>query len=184
MDFSGLESISVEDAAELAEHYTRVASIYARIANTPASPKQTSASLAKQSVMPPAASAAKSGASLSAYMLFAADQRDIIRSENPNLSSQEQIEVISHAWKAASNDLRETYIKRIENTSGSSVASAEPSTTGPKKRAKRTLKDEESTASKKKESHKVKPAVNGASKSAKTKAKKVASDDEEDNDSE
>ncbi|KAJ2869179.1 hypothetical protein GGH93_006236 [Coemansia aciculifera] len=183
MDFSGLESISVEDAAELAEHYTRVASIYARIANTPASPKQTSASLAKQSVMPPAASAAKSGASLSAYMLFAADQRDIIRSENPNLSSQEQIEVISHAWKAASNDLRETYIKRIENTSGSSVASAEPSTTGPKKRAKRTLKDGESTASKK-ESHKAKPTVNGASKSAKTKAKKVASDDEEDNDSE
>ncbi|KAJ2877968.1 hypothetical protein H4R27_006000, partial [Coemansia aciculifera] len=110
--------------------------------------------------------------------------RDIIRSENPNLSSQEQIEVISHAWKAASNDLRETYIKRIENTSGSSVASAEPSTTGPKKRAKRTLKDEESTASKKKESHKAKPAVNGASKSAKTKAKKVASDAEEDNDSE
>ncbi|KAJ2493160.1 hypothetical protein IWW37_000810 [Coemansia sp. RSA 2050] len=183
MDFSEFESISVEDATELAETYSKIANIYARIANASTSPKQAAASLPKQSAMP-AAGAAKSGASLSAYMLFAADQRDIIRSENPSLSSQEQIEVISSAWKAASNDLRATYIERIERTSGGPAASAEPPASGSKKHTKRTLKDGDAAPTKKKASQKEAPATNGASKPTKTKAKKVASEDKGDHGSE
>ncbi|KAJ1825319.1 hypothetical protein GGH91_000172 [Coemansia sp. RSA 2671] len=183
MDLSEFESISVEDATELAETYTRIAGIYARIANASTSPKQAAASLPKQSGTP-AAGTAKSGVSLSAYMLFAADQRDIIRSENPSLSSQEQIEVISNAWKAASEDLRTAYIERIERTSGSSAASAESPAAGSKKQTKRTLKDGDSAPAKKKVSPKEMPATNGASKPAKTKAKKVASEDKEDEGSE
>ncbi|KAJ2813991.1 hypothetical protein H4S07_000234 [Coemansia furcata] len=182
MDLSELESISVEDATELAEHYTRLAAIYTRIAGASTSPKQTASLLPKESEKPSAPSAAKTGASLSAYMLFAADQRDIIRSENPSLSSQEQIEVISYAWKAASDDLRGAYIERIEKTSGGVASSAEQSTPTPKKRAKRALKDGESTATKKKDNSK--PATNGTSKPTKTKAKKVASEDENDTGSE
>ncbi|KAJ2626160.1 hypothetical protein GGF44_005140, partial [Coemansia sp. RSA 1694] len=148
----------------LAETYTKIAGIYARIANSSSPAKQT------ETPSPSAAGIAKSGASLSAYMLFAADQRDIIRSENPSLSSQEQIEVISTAWKAASNDLRERYIGLIERSSpgaakagSGSAATAEP-TTGSKKRAKGASKDGE-PAEKKKESRKSKASANGASTS-------------------
>ncbi|KAJ2741126.1 hypothetical protein GGI20_005400, partial [Coemansia sp. BCRC 34301] len=148
----------------LAETYAKIAGIYARIANLSLPAKQAAAPL------PPSTSTAKSGASLSAYMLFAADQRDIIRSENPGLSSAEQIEVISTAWKAASNDLRERYIGLIEksspgssNVGGGSSASAEPAA-GMRKRTKGESKTSEAAA-KKKEPRKTKPTVNGTSAS-------------------
>ncbi|KAJ1997137.1 hypothetical protein GGI04_005515, partial [Coemansia thaxteri] len=98
MDLSGPESVSYEDAVELAETYSRIAAIYARIANAPQI----------QTEQKPPASAERTKASHSAYMLFAAEQRDLIRSENPNMTSQEQIEVISQIWKAISSDVRDT----------------------------------------------------------------------------
>ncbi|KAJ2890296.1 hypothetical protein GGI21_006220 [Coemansia aciculifera] len=152
MDLSGLDSISVEDAAELAETYSKIASIYSRIAN----PSATSTRQTPVSSAPPA-STVKSGASLSAYMLFAADQRDIIRSANPSLTSEEQIGVISAAWNAASSDLRERYIGLIERSSKIEGGGSAESVAEPKKRAK-----DGEAAAKKKESRKTKSAANGA----------------------